>query len=254
MSILRVANVHFDSAGTNRIDYVGSDSILRFSSGALRLPIGGTSGRPTAEAGLIRYNTDTGNFEGRNATAWGAIAGGTPTLFTANVIFTVTDNTNPALDIIQSGTADALKVRGKANISSLGVGTDASGVLGEIRAANNITAYYSDQRLKTVLYVIPNALDKVNSLSGVIYVNNEVAESFGYKNKDEQVGVIAQQVEAVLPQVVKLAPFDTEYVDGVETSRSGENYRTVQYDKIVPLLIEAIKELSAEIEKLKKPS
>ncbi len=251
MSILRVANVHFDSAGTNRIDYVGGDSILRVSSGALRLPIGGTGLRPTGEEGLIRYNSDTGNFEGRNATAWGAIAGVTPTSFTSNVIFTVTDNSNAALDIIQSGSADGLKVQGTANIRSLGVGTDASGVLGEIRAANNITAYYSDERLKTVLGTIPNALEKVNSLSGIIYINNEVAESFGYRAKNEQVGVIAQEVEAVLPQIVKLAPFDSKYIDGVETSISGQNYRTVQYDKLVPLLIEAIKELSQQVEELK---
>ena len=52
-----------------------------------------------------------------------------------------------------------------------------------------------------------------------------------------------QKVQAVLPEAVKRAPFDTE----AGGSKSGENYMTVQYEKLVPLLIEAIKELNARI-------
>lgn len=136
-------------------------------------------------------------------------------------------------------------------IGGLGVGTAASANTGEIRATNNITAYYSDGRLKTIVSTIVSPIDKVRQLSGIIYVNNEVAESFGYGDKSEQVGVIAQDVEKVLPQIVKLAPFDSEYVEGKEVSRSGKNYKTVQYEKLIPLLIEAIKELSNEIDNLK---
>ena len=62
-------------------------------------------------------------------------------------------------------------------------------------------------------------------------------------NKKEQVGVIAQDVEKVLPQIVTPAPFDIGRDENDnEYSISGENYKTVQYDKIIPLLIEAIKE------------
>ena len=65
--------------------------------------------------------------------------------------------------------------------------------------------------------------------------------------------MIAQEIEAVLPQIVVPAPFDiAKAEDGSEYSSSGENYKTVQYDKLVPLLIEAIKELSAQVEELKK--
>jgi len=63
------------------------------------------------------------------------------------------------------------------------------------------------------------------------------------------VGVSAQTVEKVMPEVVALAPFDN---NGSGVSISGEDYKTVQYEKLVPLLIEAIKELKAEIEELKK--
>ena len=60
--------------------------------------------------------------------------------------------------------------------------------------------------------------------------------------------MLAQQIQEVLPDVVKFAPFDR---DENGNSISGENYLTVQYEKIVPLLIEAIKELSKEVNELK---
>lgn len=138
---------------------------------------------------------------------------------------------------------------GFAISSSLSVGnTVPSGTTGEIRATNAITAFYSDRRLKNEISKIENALDKVNQLTGVIYTQNKLAEQFGYNNYEEQVGLYAQDVNAVQPQAVKPAPFDVAE-DG--TSRSGENYLTVQYDKLVPLLVEAIKELRAEVRALK---
>lgn len=122
--------------------------------------------------------------------------------------------------------------------NSFGVGTSASGTAGEIRATNNITAYYSDERLKTRLGAIENALDKLCSLDGFYYQANEIAQSLGYEPKRE-VGVSAQQVQAVMPEVVAPAPIDDKYL-------------TVRYEKLVPLLIEAIKELSAKVDELKK--
>jgi hypothetical protein len=133
-------------------------------------------------------------------------------------------------------------------VNSLGVGTAGSGTAGEIRATNNITAFYSDKRLKDIQGIIPNALAKLLTLSGVIFKQNKKAEEFGYTNYEEQVGVIAQEVQAVLPQVVKPAPFD---LDENNQSKSGENYITVQYEKLVPLLIEAIKEQQKQIDELK---
>jgi hypothetical protein len=136
---------------------------------------------------------------------------------------------------------------------SFGVGTAASGTTGEIRATNAITAYYSDERLKTDITEISGALDKVMQLRGVTFRANELAESFGYSTEKEQVGVIAQDVEKVLPQIVVPAPFDImQLQEGVEISRSGENYKTVHYDKLVPLLIQAIKEQQIMIEELQK--
>ena len=155
--------------------------------------------------------------------------------------------------IQQSSAAMTFQTSGteRARISAAGgfsVGTTADPGAGAIYATGNITAYYSDARLKTVSGKIENALDKVAKLSGVYYTNNDTAKSFGYDSNEVQVGVLAQDVEAVLPQIVKAAPFD---LDEHGNSKSGENYKTVQYERLVPLLIEAINELRAEVKALK---
>ena len=114
---------------------------------------------------------------------------------------------------------------------SFGVGTNASGTTGEIRATNEITAYYSDDRLKDKHGNIKKALEKVCSLNGFHYSPNDIAGSLGYDTDEKKVGVSAQEVLKVLPEAVTPAPIDPQY-------------HTVQYDKLIPLMIEAIKELS----------
>jgi hypothetical protein len=91
------------------------------------------------------------------------------------------------------------------------------------------------------------------SLNGVTYYSNYIAASFGYLDKSEQVGVIAQDVQTVLPHAVKPAPFDIgKREDGTEYSISGQDYMTVQYEKLVPLLIEAVKEQQKLIQELQR--
>lgn len=77
MSILRVANLQFNASGTKRIDYdaTNDDGIIKVSADAIRLPVGDTASRPNLQAGVIRYNSDLGLFEGANSTAWGSIGG-----------------------------------------------------------------------------------------------------------------------------------------------------------------------------------
>ena len=156
-----------------------------------------------------------------------------------NVPWTDTNTTYSASSFMSSSAPNI-----QAKFSALGVGTNASGTTGEIRATNDVTAFYSDDRLKTRLGSIENALDKVNSLSGFIYEPNERAIELGYQ-KEERVGVSAQEVEAVLPQAVKDAPINTEITEG------DNDYKTVQYEKIVPLLIEAVKELTEQNKELR---
>ena len=124
-------------------------------------------------------------------------------------------------------------------------------VANEIAATSNITAYYSDERLKEKLGDIDNALFKVNQIKTFYYKENDLAKKFGFNKPDKQVGVSAQSVEKVLPEVVSLAPFDYETAeDGTVSSKSGENYKTVDYARLVPLLIESIKELNAKVKTL----
>lgn len=137
-------------------------------------------------------------------------------------------------------TASSLGLGASSSVqhASLGVGTAASGVSGEIRATNNITASYSDERFKTHLGNIPDALAKVLALNGFYYEANELAQSYGYEKKRE-VGVSAQQVQQVQPEAVAPAPVDDQYL-------------TVRYERLVPLLIEAIKSLNSKVEDLLK--
>lgn len=123
-------------------------------------------------------------------------------------------------------------------------------ISGFITATGDITAYYSDVRLKENLKLIANPLEKVAQLSGYTYTTNELGRTLLNDENDTEskVGLVAQDLQKVLPEAVKLAPFDRDE-DG--KSKSGENYLTIQYEKVVPLLVEAIKEQQKQIEELK---
>jgi hypothetical protein len=137
----------------------------------------------------------------------------------------------------------------RVNTGALGVNVTPNTQDGRIDASNDIVAYSSDRRLKDNIQILDNPLEKINRLTGFTYNWNEKAKELANYDIDELlVGVFAQDVQAVLPEAVKLAPFDN---DGNNNSISGENYLTVQYEKIVPLLIEAIKEQQKQIDELK---
>jgi hypothetical protein len=117
-------------------------------------------------------------------------------------------------------------------------------VVGEIVATNNITSYYSDERLKTKISGISEPLQIINKLNGFYYIPNELAYINGITSKDKEIGLSAQEVQRVLPEIVKIAPFDLETDnDGKKKSRTGENYLTMSYERLAPVFVEAIKEL-----------
>ena len=108
-------------------------------------------------------------------------------------------------------------------------------VTGTIKASDDIVAYASsDERLKNNIEPIRNPIEKINQISGNTFQWNEEKQDI-YKGKDY--GVIAQEIEEILPELV-------------QTREDG--YKAVKYDKIVSLLIEGIKELSNEVNELKK--
>ena len=105
---------------------------------------------------------------------------------------------------------------------------------GDVNATGDVVAYYSsDKRLKDNIVRIENPLEKVGKIGGYTFDWNEKQET--YTGKD--VGVIAQEIQEVLPELV------TERDNG---------YLAVKYEKIVPLLIESIKELKQEVDEIKQ--
>jgi hypothetical protein len=144
---------------------------------------------------------------------------------------------------ITNASVTSEKLSSSIQINSLGVGTAASGTTGEIRATNNITAYFSsDRRLKQNIRFIPNALEKINALSGVTYdwtdkyIQQHGGED-GYFMRKHDVGVIAQQVQKVLPQLV---------------ATQNDGFLAVKYERLCALLIEGVKELCERVTELEK--
>ena len=122
-----------------------------------------------------------------------------------------------------------------------------------IAATSNVTAYYSDERLKEKTGDIKNAVKKVCAIDTMYYKHNHIAKEMGYKGDEQQIGVTAQSVKKVAPETVSLAPIDMHTnEDGTIVSKTGEDYMTVDYSKLVPLLIESVKEQQRHINRLEK--
>lgn len=116
---------------------------------------------------------------------------------------------------------------------SINVGSATGATTGQVKASGDIIAFStSDERLKSDVAVITDALSKVKALRGVTYTWNEEASKLGLQGSDT--GVIAQDVVSVLPEVVT-------------TRESG--HMAVKYEKMIGLLIEAVKELDEKVSK-----
>ena len=200
------------------------------NNGTLTLAVSGTglSGSQTFTANQATNATFTVTSNATNAnTASTIVARDASGNFSAGTITaSLTGNASGSAATFTSTSQNS-------QFNSIGVGTAGSGTAGEIRATNNITAYYSDDRLKTRLGVIEDALAKVKTLDTFYYEANETAQALGYEAIRE-VGISAQQVQAVMPETVAPAPIDDQYL-------------TVRYERLVPLLLAAIKELEAKV-------
>tara|TARA_B100000902_G_C27301259_1_gene912939 strand:+ start:653 stop:2566 length:1914 start_codon:yes stop_codon:yes gene_type:complete len=191
------------------------------------------NGSSTLDTGAITTTgiTNTGSiiFEGSTADSWETtFSGGNPS---ADITITLPTQ---AGTVVVSNTTDGNDVQ----LDSLGLNTAASGTAGELRATNDITAFYSsDISLKENIVEIPSALDMVDKIRGVFfdwkddYIDSKGGED-GYFMRKKDVGLIAQEVEAVLPEVVGTRK------DGI---------KAIKYDRLVPLLLQAIKELKEKI-------
>ena len=141
------------------------------------------------------------------------------------------------------------------NKLNVGIGTTIPAeklqVIGNILASGTIISSFSDIRLKDIIEPLRNPLDVIQNLNGFKYKTNDLGKSFGFDDKIE-IGLNAQEVLKNIPEIVSIAPFDS-YKDGDEIkSKSGENFLSLRYERIIPYLIEAIKELKKENEEIKK--
>jgi hypothetical protein len=254
---------------------VGSGKTLNVSAGTLTLAANQISG-DKVEGGTIAATTittltatdvNTGNIDGiLGADTARAITGTTITantgivpdandgaylgqggtgfsdLYLANLGEIDWNNGQVAIKNLTHGDQYALLVGGSGTITSLAVTGHVTAsnhikALGDIYALGDVVAYYSsDERLKDNLQVIEGSLDKIGQISGYEFDWNEDAPGWA-KERGHDVGVIAQEVQKVLPEVV-------------QERKNG--YLGVDYKRIVPLLIESIKELKEEVEILKK--
>ncbi len=202
----------------------------------------GVSGKITADAGI---DIDNFNIDGTTI----ALSTGDMTIDAegdivldangADVIFkddgtTIATLSNTSSDfVITTGVQDKdFIVKGDDGGAAITALTIDMSTAGAATFNNDVTAF-SDKRLKTDIKPIANSLEKVMQMQGVYYKRNDVEDA------REQVGVLAQDMEAILPEVVLTAD------DEIQT-------KSVDYGKITSVLIEAIKELKNEIDELKK--
>jgi hypothetical protein len=188
---------------------------------------------------------DAGNFSGTvgqiltiNGTNGNALWGTVPSSYwTGGASLTSPYAYTGAISVATSGgtSITSLNVTGNAYVSNSLTTTNVFAQT--VSATGDVIAYASDDRLKNKLGNILNAIESVRSLNGFRFEWNDLAKSMGMDH-NTHVGLSAQEVQNVLPEVVKQAPINNDYL-------------TVQYEKVIPLIIEAIKELAEEIDKLK---
>jgi hypothetical protein len=167
------------------------------------------------------YTEDTSGAGPANVAGIKVTSAGANTLPVTSMVFQTSNaNATPATALTLNGAQDAT-FEGDVTVN------------GSVTATGNITAY-SDRKLKDNLEVIPNALDKVSQLTGYTYDRIDM-------DGVRQSGLIAQDVQEVLPEVI---------VNNVDPD-SGEETLSVAYGNMIGLLVEAVKELKAEVEELK---
>ena len=254
------SRLRFDRSGVARWGLaLGTDDKFRISN----LYTNGTTANPDDNCLVIDNNSDVGLGTGAPAAklhVWGSTIlqsdSGVLIRSTSNnptngaiLYFTDTFPTQSQTGFIKYKHADSSVVAGSNEQMVFGGDQPISDFLfeGDVHSSGDVVAYFSDPRLKDFHGNITGALDKVNSLGGYYFTENELAKEIGYRNDRMQVGVNADEVAAVLPEVVTTALVN-ENIPQDEV----RDYKTVKYEKMVPLLIEAIKELTEQNMEMKQ--
>ena len=172
-----------------------------------------------------------------------------------NSNYTLSASNNLAYLINNKETPWAIRPTYAFSLKNISVGTmsniDTLTVDGAIICSKGITTSFSDNRLKNYTSNIENPIDLINRINGFHFTPNDLATTYGF-SKTPDVGLSAQEVQGILPEIVKLAPFDMKR-DGYNNiiSKSGDNFLTICYEKMAPLFVECIKALKKEINELR---
>jgi len=202
----------------------------------------------TASAGVSGSVSSTGSF-GKMVVGSTALANSGSTLFEIKgqqgTLFNVTDemsgsiftaNTIAGIPVIEAFSDQSVKLGPFGNRFTIDVSGNVS-ASADIVADGDVVAYNSsDMRLKNNLKVIEGALEKIDGIAGYEFDWNDNSPGWA-RQRGHDVGVVAQEIEKIHPEIV-------------EERKNG--YLGVDYKRLVPLLIQSIKELKQEVEELKK--
>jgi hypothetical protein len=202
--------------------------------------VGGTSGNNSlaVDSTTLTYNPNSSTFTTPIVNSTTGIRGGNGSAGAA--AFSFATNTNMGMYLIGTNTlgfsttgAERLRITAGG---AMGLGVIPTNTAGRFEASNDIVAYStSDKRWKNNIVKIDSPLEKISQINGVEF--DWIEDEPFHGNKGHDVGIIAQEIELVIPEAV-------------QTRESG--MKAVQYDKIIPLLIESIKEQQKQIDELKE--
>ena len=240
----------------SKLDLLQPDSSANTLGQSVTAALGIRMANAIGQVGQIVFNNDAAPSYGYGSI--GMIMTSGTGVGLGDMIFSTksTGVDNPSTERMRITSAGRVTINNKPN-SGLGyavlidVGTGATGDVGyqTLSQLNTNLAGASDIRFKKNIKIIPNAIEKIKTINGYTFDWDSENEDYNYSEKEgRDAGIIAQEIQKVLPEIVQIATVDR---DEEGKSTSGKNYLSVDYKKIIPLLIQGIKEQETSIQELK---